>query len=275
MHILGHDGISYLFLNGISVPEPIALSERVELFPVSCAPNPDWITSHAKSETDVGVMAIFLRHVHSELKICESDAIQHAALAWNSVWDAMLLSALFDCHAVCNFQCSNSAANLSDEALIQITNYQFRGFSPQPYMLSADQCSWVKRNFDQARKMLDNPAFQNAVHCSASYRWHSLPRARLALLWAGIEGLFGVDSELSFRISLYAARFLNPDDDVTRRDEFKRMKKLYGHRSKAVHGSNMKGKPQELVAESAELLTRLISACVEQGELPDAEKLAP
>ena len=61
-----------------------------------------------------------------------------------------------------------------------------------------------------AKALLDDDGYSNAVHCLSSYRWHSMPRAQLALLWSGIEGLFRVDHELSFRLSLYAAKFLCP-----------------------------------------------------------------
>jgi hypothetical protein len=123
--------------------------------------------------------------------------------------------------------------------------------------------------------MLSKPAFMNAVHCLSSYRWHSLPRARLALIWAGIEGLFSIDSELVFRVSLYASRFLEPDDETTRRKLFKDIKGLYKQRSQAVHGSQLKGAGQESVQQSAALLLKLIQQCVAGNTLPDVDALAP
>jgi hypothetical protein len=56
-------------------------------------------------------------------------------------------------------------------------------------------------------RLLNEAAFQNAVHCLATYRWHSTAAPQLAIIWSGIEGLFGVDTEPSFRVSLYCARF--------------------------------------------------------------------
>jgi hypothetical protein len=102
-----------------------------------------------------------------------------------------------------------------------------------------------------------------------------MPRARLAILWSGIEGLFGVDSEIVFRVSLYTARFLEPHDQAKQREVFERVKELYKLRSKAVHGSRMKGNAKEGVDESASLLRRLIRRCSELGSLPNIESLVP
>ena len=76
-------------------------------------------------------------------------------------------------------------------------------------------------------------------HAMASYRWHSVPRVQLAILWSGIESLFNVNAEVSFRISLYIANFLS--DDSEQADKiFKKVKKLYSACSTAVHDKEVK-----------------------------------
>jgi hypothetical protein len=141
--------------------------------------------------------------------------------------------------------------------------------------LSDADCTWLEQNFCHSQRLLSEHGFQNAVHCLATYHWHTLPRARLALLWAGIEGLFAVDSEIVFRVSLYSAKFLAPDDPSQQKQIFSDVKRLYGVRSKAVHGGKLKGDPHDSVVESVALLGRLVRACIEQQRLPVPEQLVP
>jgi hypothetical protein len=98
---------------------------------------------------------------------------------------------------------------------------------------------------------------------------------QLTVLWAGIEGLFGVDSEIVFRLSLYAARFLEPDNDNSRSEVFTDVKRLYKQRSAAVHGSWIKGDLEAGVAESVQLLLSLLRQCVANDGLPRIDTLAP
>ena len=92
------------------------------------------------------------------------------------------------------------------------------------------------------------------------------------MLWAGIEGLFGVDSEITFKLSLGVAKFLgdNPDEQ---RAIFQNTKGLYKARSKAVHGGKIKTDGGTAISESAALLNRLLVKAAELGRLPDIEQL--
>ena len=94
------------------------------------------------------------------------------------------------------------------------------------------------------------------------------------MIWAGIEALFGIQQELSFRLSLYIAKFLagnGPSDET--RNLFEDVKRMYGIRSKAVHGSKIKSDENESVTDSSRLLHRLIKKCVELDALPDIYSL--
>ena len=121
---------------------------------------------------------------------------------------------------------------------------------------------------------MEEDRYRNAVHCLASYRWHSMPRAQLALIWSGIEGLFQVDYELSFRLSLYIAKYLSPKSRARQRTIFDEVKKLYGIRSKAVHGAKLK-EPGDAVKKSLKLLRRLVVKSAEKGALPKSDELFP
>ncbi len=276
MRVSGRGNESFLFLNGLRVKRPIQLSEHVQLLPAKCDPQPDTIIRLSQSETDIGVAAIFLRQVGSQLRVEANSPKELAVRAWNSTWDAVLLGAITRSDVVCNFQCDAPAEKLGPDSHLEVTNYYLRGLGPdEPHTLTEEDAAWIEQNFDVARKLLDNDQFRNAVHCLASFAWHSMPQARLAVLWSGIEGLFEVDSEIVFRLSLYIARFLEPHDKVKRSKLFADVKRLYKQRSAAVHGSRIKEDAKASIDESIELLLRLIRQCVTNKQLPQVDNLAP
>jgi hypothetical protein len=276
MKISGSGKETFLFLNGVGVPRKVTLDEHVSLLPASCSADSDLIVMLFEKRIDVGVAAIFLGGESSQLHITAETPKELTTCAWNSLWDAVLLSALFHCDAICNFQSDAPAESLSEKSSVEVTNYHLRGLSSEkPRMISPSEADWIERYFVNAQMLLSEPPFMNAVHCLASYRWHSLPRARLALVWAGIEGLFSIDSELVFRVSLYTARFLEPNDETNKQQLFRDVKRLYKQRSQAVHGSELKGDVHESVEKSAALLLRLIQQCVMSNALPNVEALAP
>lgn len=275
MRITGYDKETYIYLNGIGVSKKLKLGDDIELLPAVCSPEPKDIISVSKSEIDMGVTSIFLRQVSSQFRIADDDPKSLAIAAWNSLWDALLLSAIFDCEAVCNFQCDKPAEQFSSESKLEVTNYHLRGLTDSIYLLNDNDEAWIEQHFQTAKKLLDKPKFQNAVHSLATYRWHSLPRARLALLWSGIEGLFDVDTELVFRLSLYIAKFLAPNKIDETKTIFSKVKKLYTQRSSAVHGSKIKGEVGDAVTDSAQLLRNLLKQCIIVGDLPKVDELVP
>jgi len=275
MRIAGKRTVVYLYLNGLEVSRSVKIDEFVELLPASCSPRLEDIIAVSQNELDLGIVTIFLPRVHSQFRIIADNPQKLAIRAWNTVWDAVLLSALFDCNAVCNLQCDGPAENFSAESDLLVTNYHLRGLVADTYTLNDDELSWVENNFLKARRLLGIPEFRNAVHSLATYRWHSLPRAQLALIWSGIEGLFKIHNEIVFRLSLYIARFLSPTDENERKQIFSQVKKLYKYRSAAVHGSKADNALSEYVDQSVSLLRCLVYKCIEIEGLPQPENLVP
>jgi hypothetical protein len=275
MRISGGGLRTFLYINGVSVGRTLRLGDHVELRPARCSPRPEDIIAVSKSETDVGVAALFLRQVGCQLCITGDNPKQVATRAWNALWDATLLSAFAQCEAVCNFQCDAPAEEFGAKSRLEVTNYHLRGLVAEPRALTEGESSWIEENFAVARDLLDCEPFRDGIHALASFRWHTLPRARLALLWSGIEGLFQVETEVVFRVSLYASRFLWPDEQADRAAAFAHVKQLYKQRSAAVHGARVKGDSNVAVEESAALLLALLRRCVEIGALPDPDQLAP
>lgn len=276
MRILGSGIDTYLYLNGLATDKAVHLSAGIELLPTQTDCHAELFLGLGKNDLDISVISLFLPQVRSQLKVQGADAKDTAMRAWNAVWDGLLLGALTGSEVMTNLQSDVPAEQLTPQSNVAVTNYQLRGLSKDsPPLLSEPDISWIEKYYEKARALLDDEAFRNAVHCLASFNWHSMPRARLAIIWSGIEGLFGVDSEIVFRVSLYAARFLEPNDLSKQREVFANVKELYKLRSKAVHGGRMKGNAKEGVNESALLLRLLVRRCAEIGALPDTGSLVP
>jgi hypothetical protein len=225
---------------------------------------------------DIAVVAALVPRTTAQLRITAATPKELAVIAWNASWDALLLSAFLRIEIGFNLQSDTTANKISADSHLRATNLYMHGMTNEsPHMLTAEERRWITAHFADAQRLLDNERFQTAVHCLATYRWHSMPRIRLAILWAGIEGIFGASSEIRFRISLYIARYLHRDDAVARKAIFDTVQKLYNTRSAAVHGSKIKGDPAVAVEDSAEILSNLLLRCATVGSMPDENELVP
>jgi len=135
-------------------------------------------------------------------------------------------------------------------------------------VVTSEDLTWVADNLITFAEQCRDKRFRLVVEALGTY--HHSPNSRLmtAQLWAGIEALAGADSETTFRLSSYLAAYLEPRGQG-RLDSFARISKLYGIRSKAVHGAEIADeKLAEHVLEVRELLARLLIACIENGRIP-------
>lgn len=276
MSILGKGTETFLLINGLAVGRRISLGSGVYIAPAQCDPNPDAIIKVSRSEVDLGIAAIFLRRVSSQIHITSDDPKSLAVLAWNTLWDVVLLSAIFNCNASSNLQSDSPAESFGFDTTLNVINYHLHSLgSLEVRSVSEEEAQWIENHFEDARNLLKDSNFMNAAHSMASYHWHPHPRAKLAILWSGIEGLFDIQSELTFRISLYCARFLSPEDRHQRNSIFSSVKSLYKLRSIAVHGSDFGKDVNSGVVDSAKLLQDLIRRCIETNKMPKIDELAP
>lgn len=277
MKITANGTTSFVLLNGIIVNEDVKLSENVTLQPADTSHiDLNTAISTCTSPNDIAVVAAYIPKITAQFKITAPTKQEAAGHTWNSSWDALLLSAIFHTEIGFNLQSDTTANKINAESHLWATNYHMYGLvNNQTHTLTHEECSWITENISTAKKLLENERFQTAVHCLASYRWHSMPRIKLAVLWAGIEGMFGASSEIRFRISLYIARFLHPNDSNSRKQDFDAVKKLYNIRSDAVHGSKIKGDLGAHVEESADILRRILRQCISNKDMPNEDELVP
>jgi hypothetical protein len=273
MQVKDGDKETYLYINGLKVLRPIRLDSNIELLPVSGKYNPNFALRNVTNDIDMGIIILFMCSIYSQLKITNGDAKKLVIQAWNSQWDLMLLSALFDNNILCNIQSNKPYENMKDDDCnIAITNYHLIGVNNKPYTLKEKDCKWIEANIRNARELLNNDNFQNAIHCLASYKWHPLQRAQLAIIWSGIEGLFNIESEITFRLGLYISNFLL-SGKKGKEEMFNKVKKLYNYRSAAVHGSKLKDSLGTMVNDSAVLLRNLVLKCINDNTIPDKNSL--
>lgn len=138
--------------------------------------------------------------------------------------------------------------------------------SPRHDRLDDSDIAWFAKHFEVFNDLAgNNEAFRFALAAAVDWRYSTDRRSALARIWAGIEALLGVSSELVFRISVYAAAVPEPRGEARRR-RFTAVKKLYAARSKAVHGDAIDHAAlASTLDESFGLLSDLLRHVAEQG----------
>jgi hypothetical protein len=125
---------------------------------------------------------------------------------------------------------------------------------------------WIRDRFDTFNRLAsENEAFRFAMEAAIDWRFAKERRSAVARLWGGIEALFGINSELVYRISLYSACLL-AERGKPRKNKFDDVKRLYGLRSKVVHGEKLpEEKISQTMSDSFHLLRDLLLVAVKRG----------
>lgn len=143
----------------------------------------------------------------------------------------------------------------------------------EPVLIQQADLQWVLGRFIQYGEMLQSPKFRLAVEALTTHQHLVSLRMMAASLWSGIESLLGIQAELRFRIALSIASLLEPRGQQ-RAERYRRIKKLYDVRSRAVHGAAMN--ESELishVAETRKLLSSIVCTMVESGRVFSEEDI--
>lgn len=192
-----------------------------------------------------------------------------ATRSWNALWDFHLLSL-----AVRSPICSLFSVTQGTKQAYRTAN---RGLISRAFErideAAFDDLIWAKTHKPSFDNLIGNLAFSAAMRCYANA--HQLPDLdmRIMLIWSGIEGLLGVDAELSHRIALYSSMIV-PATQEERLVNFKRFKKLYSARSKVVHGTPISGETvNDGYQGASDLLSKLLRRCVEIGRVPTSVEL--
>jgi len=149
-----------------------------------------------------------------------------------------------------------------------------RGLWVSQAVINESELEWVTLRLARDFELHEQPSYRLAYDSAADAPFLKDPRTAMARIWSGIESLFDVQNELSFRLSMYAAVLIS-DDLEQRIDVQARFKRLYTLRSKAVHGAKMDAsKLEEALTSSWSLLRDLLMACIRTGpSLPSTADL--
>lgn len=153
--------------------------------------------------------------------------------------------------------------NLLDFHLTLLSNRDARN---EP--VTSDDAAWISKHFDVFNSLAaQSQSFRLALEAAIDWRYAKEARSAVARLWSGIEAIFGITSELVYRISLLSACLLTDRGDA-RKQKFDEIKKLYGLRSKVVHGEQL---PEDRVSsalnDSYHLLSDLLLLTINRGHV--------
>jgi len=133
-------------------------------------------------------------------------------------------------------------------------------------ILIKEDADWISNNYEKFNSLAaKSEGFRLALSAAVDWQYASDSRMAIAQLWSGIEALFGISSELVYRISLQIASLLEARG-IARQAKFDQVRKLYGTRSKAVHGEELSDdKLNQAMLESFDILNKLLLVNIEKG----------
>jgi hypothetical protein len=128
------------------------------------------------------------------------------------------------------------------------------------------EAAWVSSYLERFNELAaGNERFRFALEAAVDWRYAKDPRAAISRVWAGLESLLGIGSELVYRIALNSATVV-ASRGSERVAAFKKIRALYGVRSKAVHGEPITDdKLSTALHDSFEVLRALLLDAVERG----------
>ncbi len=143
-----------------------------------------------------------------------------------------------------------------------------------PKIVNKDDLNWVIDNLSAFQQLhATMPAYALAVDSLCQHSHQGSVRMAAAMLWSGIEALFGLQSEINFRLALYVAGFLE-DIGPARLSMFSAVKTEYNTRSKIVHGDmNDDAFICAHIVKTRHFLSRLLCKVTENRGMPSKEDL--
>ncbi|MGB7062006.1 MAG: hypothetical protein WBF13_06595 [Candidatus Zixiibacteriota bacterium] len=159
----------------------------------------------------------------------------------------------------------------------QLLDYHLQLFLPKETRstrFDAAEAAWIASHFESFNRLAaEDERFRFALEAAVDWRFAKDPRAAIGRIWAGVESLLAINAELVYRVSLCAATIIAPRGPA-RVAAFKRVKALYGVRSKAVHGEPIaEEKLSTGLHESFELLRAMLLDAVERSAVRTQEEL--
>ena len=136
------------------------------------------------------------------------------------------------------------------------------------FKINQSDIEWIKKYYETTNSLASkNSNFKFAIETINSWRYSKDLKSSITIIWAAIESIIGVSSEIVFRLSLNISSILEIRGEARLR-RFNQIKKLYGLRSKVVHGSELKNiQIIAAIEESFILLCDLVIYMIENNKI--------
>jgi len=190
--ILGH---------GVTIPKTFELAPGILLDPTVPPIDLKAASSSSESLTDYLTAVAATNLATFCLRVSGETGRELVTKAWNALWLFHLLS--LACSAPCFSLCV--IANGKSEKYTAANRNVVLTPLPVVPRAGTEQIAWAKANLEKFEELVGNEAFSSAMRCYGNAHYLFDLDTRVMLLWAGIEGLLGVEAELSRRVALYAA----------------------------------------------------------------------
>lgn len=258
----------------------IEANQAIALRRLKSFPGPDELVASLDDLTTAGIMAHHGEAVIQHELVIEAasfgDALEEIVQAAGLVMAALRIRTGAD--VFCPAVCERSWGDLPGEAGQRYRAYRVEQVTlahkfDRPYLVDAADLEWVATNLGPLYNLSQDVRVATAVEALGAYLHAANTRMMAAQLWAGIEALFDVQYEISYRLGLLIALLLErPGPEC--RNLFRRVKKLYHERSRALHGSQVS---EEALAEHVNqvrtLLAQLLAGALRRGRLPTKDEL--
>lgn len=256
--------------HGIAFNEPFQLNDSICLRPVPLCPDLDVAAASCPQFEDYAAVVTGRGIATFGVEVKSSEGGRDAAVkGWNALWIFHLLSiaAGAPCYPL-------YAVSSGQKPTVTLANRSpFIRPLKEVLAIDSERLCWARQHQQSFDELIKSPQFSAAMLCFGNAHYMPDLQVRIMLLWAGIEGLLAVDSELSRRLALYAALMLDGTPDEKAK-HFAHVKKAYQLRSRAVHGARLSdAKLQEGYADASHILVGLLARCVELQRVPSPEDL--
>lgn len=253
---------------------PAIRLQRLKTFPTRTE-----LTSHLNSPLVAGLMQHYGEDVIQHELVINAEETDDPRFIPRTA--SMILAGLrirTGAEILCPAVCDRSWADLRDAS-----PNSCKAFRVEPAMyahdfeeataITEDDMTWVRDHLATLHELTDEERFNTALEALCTHLHAANYRMMAAQLWAGVEAIFRVQHEISYRLPLLAALLLEERGPGCR-DLRGRIKKLYNERSKAVHGGKIsEEKLRKHVAETRALLARLLCSIIMRGEMPSDTEL--
>jgi len=267
-------------VGGIQTPSDVLeMAPAIRLQRLSVFPTQPELAFSLKSPLVAGIMQHYGEEIIQHELVIEAEEIDDPQMIPRTA--GAILAALrirTEAEIICPAVCDTSWAELrgltgNNCVAYRVEPAMYAHEFDAPTLVTVDDLDWARDKLLTVLKLSDDRRFETALDALCSYLHAANYRMMAAQLWAGVESIFDVRFEISFRLPLTAALLLE-DRGPDCRDRRKTIKKLYDERSKAVHGGDIsEEKLREHVGKTRSLLAQLLAHIVEDGKVPTKQDM--